>query len=89
MASDFVEYKPKALLVFKTTGIESVITWKLLPENGQTRVTFTGEYTIPTTLFTKFAEPVLIKLNEHEAEALVANLKVRLEAAIPVEVAHR
>ncbi len=85
--SECIEYKPATLLTNKNTGIESVIKWTFQPENGQTRVSVTGEYTIPGALLGKLAEPLINKLNEHDADALVANLKARIET--PVAAATR
>ena len=84
--SECIEYKPATLLVFKNTGIDSTFTWKFQPENGQTRVHLTVEYTIPSSLLGKLAEPVITKLNEHDADMLVANLKLRIETPIPAGV---
>jgi uncharacterized protein YndB with AHSA1/START domain len=81
--SECIEFKPATLLSYKNTVIESVITWKLQPENDQTRVFFTSEYTLPGALLGKLAEPVVTKLNEHDADALLANLRVRIETPIP------
>ena len=85
--SECIEYKPTTLLVYKNTGIDSTITWKLQPEKGETRVFFASEYTIPGALIGKLVEPMINKLNEHDADALMANLKVRLETPIPAGAA--
>lgn len=61
-------------------GIQSTIAWILQPEAGGTRVTFDAEYTVPIPLLGKLAEAFIVRQNEHEAEALLANLKARMEA---------
>lgn len=61
-------------------GIESEIIWEFQPEVGSTDVTFKGEYTVPIPLIGKLAEAFIVKLNENEAETILANLKARMEA---------
>ena len=76
-----IEIVPNQRIVGKTEGgIESKITWITQPEDGGTNVTFEGEYTVPIPLLGKLAEAFIVKLNEHEAEAILANLKARMEA---------
>jgi uncharacterized protein YndB with AHSA1/START domain len=60
-------------------GIPSTITWTFEPEEGGTRVTFDAEYTVPIPLLGKLAEAIIVKQNEREAEALLSNLKDRIE----------
>ena len=68
-------------IVTKTKGgVESTQTWIFQPEAGGTRVSFKVEYTVPIPLLGKLAEAVIVKMNEREAELLLANLKVRMEA---------
>lgn len=74
------EYVPNQRIVGKSTGgVEGAVTWTFLPEAGSTRVTFHGEYTVPIPLLGRIAEAVVVKINEHEADALLNNLKVRME----------
>ena len=61
-------------------GIESTITWMLQPKAGGTKMTFVAEYNVPIPLLGKLAEAFIVRQNEHEAEALLANLKARMEA---------
>ena len=68
-------------IVSKTEGgIESETTWEFQPENGDTKVIFKGEYTVPIPLIGKLAEVFIVKQNENEAETILANLKARMEA---------
>ena len=60
-------------------GIRSVITWILEPEARGTKATFRAEYTVPIPLLDKLAEAFIVKLNEHEVEVILANLKARME----------
>lgn len=71
---------PNERIVSKTKGgIESVVTWAIQPENGDSKVIFEAEYTVPIPLLGKLAEAFIVKLNENEAETILANLKSRME----------
>jgi hypothetical protein len=37
------------------------------------------EYALPGAILSRMAEPVVNKMNEHEAETVLANLKARME----------
>jgi uncharacterized protein YndB with AHSA1/START domain len=79
--SDDVEYIPNQQLIQKGKGgIESTITWTFLSEAEGTRVTFLAEYVVPVPLLGRLAEAVIVKVNEHETEVLLANLKATMEA---------
>lgn len=79
--SEDVEYVPNQQVIQRSRGgIESTVTWTFLSEAGGTRVTFLANYTVPVPLLGRLAEAVIVKVNEHEAEALLANLKSRMEA---------
>ena len=60
-------------------GIASTVTWQYQPEDGGTRVTLEAEYTVPVPLLGKLAESFVVKQNEKEGEAILANLKARME----------
>jgi len=79
--SEITEFVPNQRTVSVTKGgIESEIIWEFQPEVGSTDVTFKGEYTVPIPLIGKLAEAFIVKLNENEAETILANLKARMEA---------
>jgi len=63
-----------------SNGLEATVTWVFQPEAGGTKLTFEVEYTVPIPLLSKLAEAFIVKVNEREAELLLANLKDRLEA---------
>jgi hypothetical protein len=42
-------------------------------------MTMEVEYVVPIPLLGKLAEAFIVKQNEHEAEAMLANLKARME----------
>lgn len=78
--SEDVEFVANKRIVSKTKGgIDSTITWEFKPQNGDTTVVFDAEYNVPIPLVGKLAETFIAKENEHEAEALLANLKSRME----------
>ena len=79
-ASENTQNIPNQLVVTRSKkGIESTFKWTYKPEAGGTRLTVEVEYIIPVPLLGKLAEAVIVKLNEHEADTLLANLKARME----------
>jgi uncharacterized membrane protein len=78
--SETVEFVPNEHFVQKNTGIPSTFFWKFLPKNGGTEVEMKVDYEVPKTLLGKFAEPFVLRLNEREAEIVLANLKDRVES---------
>jgi uncharacterized protein YndB with AHSA1/START domain len=79
--SENTEVIPNRRVVSKTEGgIESELTWEFQPDNGGTNLNFRGEYTVPIPLIGKLAEAFIVKQNENEAEAILANVKARMEA---------
>jgi hypothetical protein len=42
-------------------------------------VTVSVDYSIPRAAVARLAEPIIHKMNEHEADTLPANLKARME----------
>jgi hypothetical protein len=53
----------------------------LEPEGADTKVTFTVDYTVPIPVLGKLAEAAIVKLNNHEGDVVMENLKTILEAA--------
>jgi uncharacterized membrane protein len=79
--SEDTEFIANELVVSETRGgIRSTVTWMLRPEGDGTKVTFDVEYTVPVPLLGKLAEAFIVRVNEHESETLLANLKARMEA---------
>jgi hypothetical protein len=60
-------------------GIKSTIRWTFAPHGPGTDVVDEVEYELPANLLTRLAAPFVRRLNEHEADACVQNLKVRME----------
>jgi len=78
--SEDIEFVPPRKTVSKTTGgIEGTVAWLIEPTPAGTKVTVEDEYIVPLPVIGKLAEAVIVKLNEHEAEVLLANLKTRME----------
>ena len=79
--SEDVECVQNQRLVSKTKGgVASTQTWAFQPEAGGTRITFTTEYTVPIPVLGKLAEAIIVRMNDHEGDIVMANLKVRMEA---------
>ena len=79
--SEDTEYVANQRVVSKTTGgIDSTVTWTYQPEGGGTKLTIKAEYSVPAPLVGKLAEAFIVKVNEHEGESLLANVKARMEA---------
>jgi uncharacterized membrane protein len=75
-----IEYTPYERLAVKTNkGLDSTITWRFQPAGRETHVTLRFEYQIPSSLLKRTKEEVVIQENEHEVDAMVQNLKSRLE----------
>ena len=75
-----IEYVPYERLVIKSNkGLDSTITWRFQPGGRETQLTFKMEYQIPSSLLKKTKEEIVIHENEHEVDAMLQNLKSRLE----------
>lgn len=80
-ASETTEFIANQRNVTKSTkGINSTFIWQYESKDGGTKLTVEVEYIVPVPLLGKLAESFIIKQNEHEADALLANLKARMEA---------
>ncbi len=79
--ADTVQVERPRLIVSKNeSGIPSTFRWSLQDQDGGTRLNLDVEYSLPTPVLGKLAEVVVAKMNEHEAEILLANIKHNLEA---------
>jgi len=79
--SETTEYVANQRIVTKGTGgVETTFVWEFLPEGEGTKLNVSIEYTVPVPVLGKLAEGLIVKLNEREADTLMANLKDRLEA---------
>ena len=79
-ATETVEYVANQRTVTESkAGIPNKFVFTYQRENSGTKLTVEAEYTIPVPLLGKLAEAFIVKQNEHEAEAMLANLKDRME----------
>lgn len=78
--SDTVEAVPNNHVVLKNEkGIPSTFDWHYAKKDGGTEISVDIDYTLPGALMDRLAKPFLTRLNEHEAETLLTNLKDRME----------
>jgi uncharacterized membrane protein len=74
-------YVENVEIISKTEGgVKSIQIWTFKPVTGGTNVTVDVEYTIPIPVLGKLAEKIIVMLNEHEGDVVMANLKSRMEA---------
>ena len=75
-----IEYRPYDRLAIKTShGLNSTITWSFRPTGQETQVTLQFEYQIPASLLKRTKEEIVTHEAEHELDAMLQNLKTRLE----------
>ena len=75
-----IEYIPNERLAIKSTkGLDSTITWTLTPAGQETHVNLKFEYQIPASVLKQMDEQTVIEDNEREVDAMLENLKNRLE----------
>ncbi len=60
-------------------GVKSTQIWTFEPEDGGTKATFEVEYIVPIPVLGKLAAVIVVKINEHEGDIVMANLKSRME----------
>ena len=78
--SETIEYKLNERYVSKSSGgIVSTWTWTFMPEAGGTQMNLGVDFTIPVPVIGKFAERLVIRQTEREADLAMATLKDRLE----------
>jgi uncharacterized membrane protein len=78
--AEWIEFVKNQRIVDKNeSSIPSTFVWSYRGENGGARVTVNVDYTIPSAALVRLAEPIIHKMNEHEAEIVLVNLKARME----------
>jgi uncharacterized membrane protein len=65
---------------FPGSGFSCTMDFTFQPEDGGTKMIINIEYAVPIPVLGKMAEPLLLKLNEREADLILANLKNVLES---------
>ena len=79
--SEVVGWSPGSRLEVRDRGgIEATRDMHVEPMGTETRCTVTVEYSVPIPLVGRLAEAFVLRQNEHEAEAFLANLKARAES---------
>ncbi len=58
-------------------GIPSTFDWDYQPKGGATEVTLDVDYTVP--VLGRLGEPIVRRINEHEADVMLRNLKAHFE----------
>lgn len=71
--------KNKHVTTVSTKGIQSRFDFDYSENNGKTEVTVEAEYSVPASVLSKITEQIIGKLNEHEADVMLSNLKARME----------
>jgi uncharacterized protein YndB with AHSA1/START domain len=78
--SEFADVQRDRHIAWKTEGgIRSTFHWTLTPHDNGTEVLDEVEYELPPSLLTRLAAPFVRRINEHEADLCVQNLKLRME----------
>ena len=76
----FVEYSPNERVTIQIKGaMNATQTYEVKSLNTGSQLLVTAEYEIPIPLVGKIAEALLKKHNEREWQAILDNLKARLE----------
>ncbi len=84
--SEDIELVPNEKYVSRQkAGISSVITWTFEHVDGFTNITFGVDYQVPIPLVGRVAESVVASFNDLDIEAMLNNLKHRLET-FPLEL---
>ena len=78
--SETLEFVPnKHVVIENKEGIPSKFIWDYSPDNGGTRLDLEAAYEIPVPILGKLAEKVVRRINENEADAMLANIKAAVE----------
>ncbi len=78
--TDFVDIERNRRIVWKSDGgIKSTIRWTFSPHGKGTEVIDEVEYEMPRSLLSRLAAPFVRRINEHEADVCIQNLKARME----------
>jgi len=75
-----IEYISNERIAIKSTkGLDSTLTWSLSPVGENTHITLQFEYQIPASVLKQLEEEAVVQENEREVDAMIQNLKDRLE----------
>ena len=77
---DTIEYVPSDRIIVKTNkGLDSTVTWRFQSSGQATHLTLKFDYQIPSALLKRTKEEIVLQENEHELDAMLQNVKSRLE----------
>jgi len=77
---EYTDVVPNKWFTIKTKGaVNSTISCTFRYIDSQTRVTLTIDYQVPSPVLGWWARKIVVKMNEQEAELILANLRTRLE----------
>ena len=75
-----VEHTLNTRLTFQSNkGLEATVFWKFQPAATATHLALRFEYDIPSSLLKRIKDDIVVRENEHEVDALLKNIKSRLE----------
>jgi uncharacterized protein YndB with AHSA1/START domain len=78
--TECTEYIPNQRTVYESEGgVSSTLVWTYEPVDGGTKVTIENEYTVELPVLRNLAGSFLTRMNENEAEAILANVKAKME----------
>lgn len=78
----YIDIVPRQWFAIETRGaVDSKILWTFWPQDGQTRVTLTINYSVPIPVLGRLAEMIIIKMNENQADLILTNLKLIMEGS--------
>ncbi len=73
---EYAEVVPNQYFVIETRGgVRGRMTWTFRSWEDTTKVTLTVEYTVPIPLLGELAEAIIVKMNDREADLIMANLQ--------------
>jgi len=79
---EYAKMVPNQFFAVETKGgIVSLIAWTVRARGNLTRVTLTIDYKVPVPLLGKLAEAIIVKMNDHEGDLIMANLRLRFASA--------
>lgn len=78
--SDPLAHEKDSLVVTRSKkGIPSTFRWHFQAEKGGTLLNLEVDYELPGKLLDKLAEPIVKRINEREADTVLANIKEMVE----------
>jgi uncharacterized membrane protein len=81
--AECVDIAPNLWLSARTYGaVDSLNTWTFRSKGGQTRVTMTIDYRIPSPLSGRLAENTIVNTANREAEVILTNLRARYDNCV-------